>query len=56
MGCSVTLPLNGAKSLFQYVLPASTLNANKAGGQAKIAAGVGGKSAPPVGAKLNGGW
>lgn len=56
MGFSMTLPFNRAKSLFQYVLPSSALNVNKAGGEAKVAAGVGGKSAPPVGGKLSWGW
>lgn len=56
MVCRVTLPLNGAKSLFQYVLPISTLNANEVGGEAKAAASMGGKAGLPVGGKLSWGW
>lgn len=56
MVCSVTLPLNRAKSFFHYVLPTSTLNAKEDGGEAKAAAGMGGKSGLPVGGKLSWGW
>ena len=55
-GRSVTLPLNWAKSVFQYAPAIPTLTGNKAGGEAKVAAAEGGKSTPPVGGKLSWGW